>query len=278
MAAGDYPAPAHRICPCAYRRPVRHGRVVSAGAGGADQRDGDAGRHGGVREGRRRADGRARALPRHRRPHLARHPVLPRVPEERRARRHDRRQQPVLVVRRRQVLQQRARRRASASRCRGRCSCRPRQHPPDTTDRVDAQPRVSRSTGTRSSSTSASRRSSSRTTAAAGRTSTGSTRPRSSSRPTTRRGDTCMTLQEEIDFERVLPLLRHRPGARPHHAVRPAAAASTSATCRTPPPIDAALLDARRRDCAHALPTRSATTSTRSSSRSRTACPTRSTS
>ncbi len=59
--------------------------------------------------GRRGADGRARAVPRHHRPHLARHSVLSRVPEERGARGHRRHQQSVLVERRRQVLQLRAR-------------------------------------------------------------------------------------------------------------------------------------------------------------------------
>ena len=67
---------------------------------------------------------RARALQRDRRSHLARHPVLSRVPEERGARGHDGHQQPVLVERRRQVLQLRA---GGAARRRGaadRASCR----------------------------------------------------------------------------------------------------------------------------------------------------------
>ena len=107
----------------------------------------------------------------HRRPHFARRAVLPRVAEERGARRHVHHQQPVLVERRRQVLQLRAGAPSSASRSRRRCSCRTR-----TSARHDRASRCAtsstRSTGRRVRATSASRRSSSRSTAAAGGTST----------------------------------------------------------------------------------------------------------
>ena len=98
-------------------------------------------RHGRVRPDRRRADGRAVRLRRHRRPHLARHSVLPRVPEERRALRHQDHQQPVLVERRRQVLQLRAghqaRRRHSADHPAAAQGASDRHH-----RAVDAQPEV----------------------------------------------------------------------------------------------------------------------------------------
>ena len=61
-----------------------------------------------VREAGRDEVRRAAGLPGHRRPHLARGRVLPRLPQVRRAERHLRDQQPVLVDGRRQVLQLRA--------------------------------------------------------------------------------------------------------------------------------------------------------------------------
>ena len=63
-------------------------------------------------------------LRRHRRPHLARHSVLSRLSEERRADRHHRHQQSVLVERRRQVLQLRAGLEARRRRAAAPCCCR----------------------------------------------------------------------------------------------------------------------------------------------------------
>ena len=69
---------------------------------------------------------------------------------------------------------------------------------------------------------------------------------------------------------RVLPLLRHRPARRAHHAATTRGSRSTSATCRTGRrSTRAPRAGARRR--ADALPRRWATTSTRSSSRCATA-------
>ena len=76
---------------CVYQRGERAGQAARH-----HRRDGEAGRD---------EDGRGGALQRHRRPHLARDRVLPRVPQARRAGRHLRDQQPVLVDGRRQVLQ-----------------------------------------------------------------------------------------------------------------------------------------------------------------------------
>ena len=94
-----------------------------------------AGRHRRSRERRRRAHGRAVPLPRHRRSHLARHSLLSRVSQERRAGGHDGHQQPVLVERGRQVLQLRAGRRGSASPIPPTVLLPHKQHPPGTTDR-----------------------------------------------------------------------------------------------------------------------------------------------
>ena len=139
-------------------------------------------------EARRHEDGRAGALSRHRRSHLARGRVLPRRDEARRAAGHLRHQQPVLVDGRRQVLQLlgdgQARRRHSAHRAAA-AEGLPGRHRSD--GGVAAQPRSIRSTGTACSTTSAGRRSSSRIRAAAGSTSTRSRTSASCSRPTTAR-------------------------------------------------------------------------------------------
>ena len=97
-----------------------------------------------VRADRRGAHGQAAPLRGHRRPHLARHPVLPRLSEERGAQRHGRHQQSVLVVGRRQVLQLRAGRKARRGRAADRAPAA--QEASRGNDRpLHAQPRVSRS-------------------------------------------------------------------------------------------------------------------------------------
>ena len=105
-------------------------------------------------------DGRAGRIPRHRRSHLARGRILPRLSEARRAAGHVRHQQSVLVDGRRQVFQLlgdgEARRRHSedgAAAAEGLSGGR-RHH-----SGIAAQPEVSRSIGTRCSITSAARRS-----------------------------------------------------------------------------------------------------------------------
>ena len=85
-------------------------------------------------ENRRRRDGRAQRLRRDRRPHLARHSVLPVVLKNAALTRHESHQQSVLVERRRQVLQLRAgretRRRRAAD-----VLLPHKKHPPGTTAR-----------------------------------------------------------------------------------------------------------------------------------------------
>ena len=138
-------------------------------------------------EARRHEDGRAGALSRDRRSHLARGRVLPRGDEARRAAGNLRHQQPVLVDGRRQVLQLlgdgEARRRDSKT-----VLLPQKGYPAD----IDLTPEslhnlVTRSIGTRCSTTSAARRSSSRIRAAAGSTSTRSRTSTSSSTPTSAR-------------------------------------------------------------------------------------------
>ncbi len=75
----------------------------------------------------RHEDGRAVRLPRHRRSHLARGGVLPRLSEARGARGHLRHQQPVLVDGRRQVLQLLGRAAARRRRAEDRACCRRRR-------------------------------------------------------------------------------------------------------------------------------------------------------
>ena len=78
---------------------------------------------------------------------------------------------------------------------------------------------------------------------------------RSSSPPTTRRATLCMTLQRGGELRGVLPLLRGRSGEGARHALRPARAASTSATCRNPPAYAEGSASACvERDALHALP------------------------
>ena len=118
----SFPARVHRSGQHARPRPRHH------------RGDGHADRH---------EDGRAVRVPRHRRPHLARGRVLPRVPEARRARGDLRHQQPVLVDGRRQVLQLR---RGAEDRGRGAEDGRAAaevlsgRHRPDV--RIAAQPRL----------------------------------------------------------------------------------------------------------------------------------------
>ena len=68
------------------------------------------------------------------RPHFAGHPVLPRLPEKRRAQRHARHQQSLLVERRRQVFQLRAGVQDSVWPFRNTVLLPHKQHPPGTTD------------------------------------------------------------------------------------------------------------------------------------------------
>ncbi len=102
---------------------------------------------------------------------------------------------------------------------------------------------------------------------------------RISSRSTRETGQLVMLLQEEIKFDRVLPLLRPRLPGRADHALRPAAAAPPALRASTDPTEDQDLIDLvadRRRCSSSAAPW--ATTSTPSSSRCATACRTPSTS
>ena len=121
----------------------------------------------------------------HRRPHLARDALLSRLAQKCGAHRHAGHQQSLLVVCRRQVLQLRPRLKARRRRPPNRSAAAQAisaadQHP------LRPQSRISRSTGTASSSTSAFPPSSSPTTAAAGATSSTFTIATSSSLPTTR--------------------------------------------------------------------------------------------
>ena len=112
---------------------------------------------------------------------------------------------------------------------------------------------TTRSTGTRSSSTSASPPSSSRSTAAAGATSTRWTRPRSSSRPTTRRATLCMTLQRGVDFNeyfRCYVVGQEKVHIMPYDPRQP----FHERYVKNPPAYDQALLDRVERDCADAVP------------------------
>ena len=65
--------------------------------------------------------------------------------------------------------------------------------------------------------------------------------------------DLCMTLQRGVNFTRVLPLLRHRPGARAHHAVRSARAASRALRAESAG-VRSGAARPRRARRAHALP------------------------
>ena len=171
-------------------------------------------------------------LRRHRRSHLARHPVLPRVPEERGARAA----RPSSTTRSGGAPTTSSSttrsRRGSASRCRRRCCCRTR-----SIRRTRPSGRCAicstRSTGTTvfdyvgfpaflKPFDGGGWRDVYKVRHAA----------RSSSPPTTRRATLCMTLQRGGQLQGVLPLLRRRAGEGAHHAVRSARAASTSATCR----------------------------------------------
>ncbi len=159
---------------------------------------------------------------RDRRSHLARHPVLSRVPEERRADRHEGHQQSVLVERRRQVLQLRAGREAGRRHSAHRAAAaQEASRPAPPIGRCATC--STRSTGTRSSTTSASRRSSSRIDGGgwkrrvqgqlAGRV---LRRLRPDRRP-------LHDAAARRRLQGVLPLLRGRAGEGAHHALRPAA-------------------------------------------------------
>ena len=164
---------------------LRNGRIVSARIGGSHQCARRARSHRRTSQGGRRANGGSQRLRRDRGPHLARYSVLPLLPEERRADRHEGDQQSLLVERRRQVLQLRAgretRRRRAAHRTSAAQEASHRHHRPQ-----HAQPRVPARLGRHLSTTSASRHFSNRTMAAAGRTCTRWTRRRNSSPLTTR--------------------------------------------------------------------------------------------
>src|SRR5581483_3802035 len=84
------------------------GEQLSAGGGGANQWHEGRRRDGGVREGWRSEDGDSERLSRDHRPHLPRHSLLSRIPEECRANRDIRHQQSVLVDSRQQIFQPRA--------------------------------------------------------------------------------------------------------------------------------------------------------------------------
>ena len=154
------------------RRALRNGRIVSARAGGSHQcaRRAAASRPSTSKWAACRW--RSQRLRRDRRPHLARHSVLPLLSEKRRAHRHEGDQQSVLVERRRQVLQlcagREARRRGAADRA---AAAQEASRPAPPTA-VHAQPGVSARLGRHLSTTSASPHFSSRTMAAAGRTCT----------------------------------------------------------------------------------------------------------
>ena len=202
-------------------------------------------------------------LRRHRRSHLARHPVLSRLAEERGALRRQGHQQPVLVERRRQVLQLRAgdqaRRRDSAD------GAAAAQGTSDRHDRaVDAQPALPARLG-------------------------GDLRVRRLPRvpEAVRRRRLARRLQDQQprgilqrlrsdahalhdaaargELQGILPLLRRRAGAGAHHALRSARAVPRALRAE-PAGVSEGAARARRSATRRRCAARSATTSTPSSS------------
>ena len=141
-----------------------------------------------------------------------------------------------------------------------------KEHPPGTTERVDAQPALPARLGRDLRVRRLPRVPQAVRRRRLARRLQGQQRARSSSAPTTRPRTLCMTLQRGGELQGVLPLLRRRAGAGAHHALRPAGAVPRALRAEPAGVSDRRCSRASSRTRARSA-ARSATTSTRWSSR-----------